>query len=146
MKIVEDIIRVKKKGKRDLPRNYNAAKKATVSSRFKNKISVKKTGEKPRNLLQSLAEILQRGKKAANLKSLISSNKRLILGMIVVILVFIGLFLYNSDKNIPASIENIASELKKENELLEKEISEMEEFNSGDALKNINKRIEELGS
>ena len=130
MRIVEDITRVKKEDKRDLSENYNATKKAAVSSRFKNKIPAQTAEEKIT--------------KASDLESLIILNKRLIFGMIAVILVFIGLFLYNSDKNIPASIENIASELKKENELLEKEISEMEEFNSGDALKNINKRIEQL--
>ncbi len=130
MRIVEDIVRVKKEGKGDLLKNYNTAKKAAVSSRFKNKIPAQTAEEKIT--------------KASDLESLIILNKRLIFGMIAVILVFIGLFLYNSDKNIPASIENIASELKKENELLEKEISEMEEFNSGDALKNINKRIEQL--
>ncbi|MCK4592231.1 hypothetical protein KAT63_02185 [Candidatus Parcubacteria bacterium] len=130
MRIVEDIVRVKKEGKGDLLKNYNTAKKAAVSSRFKNKIPAQTAEEKIT--------------KASDLESLIILNKRLIFGMIAVILVFIGLFLYNSDKNIPASIENIATELEKENELLEKEISEMEEFNSGDALKNINKRIEQL--
>ena len=128
MRIVEDIIRVKKKGKEDLPRNYNAAKKAVVSSRFKNKIPVQTAEEKIT--------------KASGSESLIILNKRLILGMIAVLLVLIGSFLYNSNKDIPVSIENISADLEKENELLEKEISEVEDNN--DTLRNINRRIEQL--
>lgn len=136
MRIVEDIIRVKKKGKEDLPRNYNAAKKykppptPPYQEGGKNKIPAQTAEEKIT--------------KASGSESLIILNKRLIFGMIVVLLVLIGLFLYNSDKDIPISIENIATELEKENELFEKEISELEEFNSGDALEDINKRIEEM--
>jgi len=128
MRIVKDIIRVKKKGKEDLPRNYSAAKKAVVSSRFKNKISAQTAEEKIT--------------KASSLESLIILNKRLIFGMVVVLFVLVELFLYNSDKNIPISIENISTELEKENELLEKEISEAEDSN--DTLRNINRRIEEM--
>ena len=128
MRIVEDITRVKKKGKGDLLKNCNAAKKAAVSSHVKNKIPARKTKEKIT--------------KASGLESLIILNKRLIFGITVVLFVFIGLFLYNSDKDIPVSIENISAELEKENELLEKEISEIE--NSDDILRNINQRIEEM--
>ncbi|MCK4891792.1 MAG: hypothetical protein KAS78_03940 [Candidatus Pacebacteria bacterium] len=128
MRIVEDITRVKKKGKEDLLKNYNAAKKAAVSSRVKNKIPAQTAEEKIT--------------KSSGLENLIISNKRLIFGMIVVLLVLIGLFLYNSDKDIPVSIENISAELKKENELLEKEISEAEDNN--DTLRNVNRKIEQL--
>jgi hypothetical protein len=121
MRIVEDIVRVKRKKRRDLLSN-NEAKKIVYYSRFKDKV---------------LAENAENNKrKTISLKNLISFNKRLIFGMagvLFVFTVFVGLFLYNSDKSIPISVENIAAELEKENELFEKEISELEEFNSGDA-------------
>ena len=131
MRIVEDIICVKKDNKKDLLRNYNAAKKVAASSRSKNKTDVRSVENK--------------AKKVTNLESLISSNKRLIFGIIFISfisIVFMGLFLYNSDKEVPVSVENIATELEKENELLEKEISEIEESDSNDALENIIRRIE----
>lgn len=130
MRIVEDIICVKKDSKKDLLRNYNAAKKVAASSRSKNKTDVRSVENK--------------AKKVTNLESLISSNKRLIFGIIFISfisIVFMGLFLYNSDKEVPVSVENIATELEKENELLEKEISEIEESDSNDALENIIRRI-----
>ncbi|MCK5084104.1 MAG: hypothetical protein KAQ64_00420 [Candidatus Pacebacteria bacterium] len=130
MRIVEDIICVKKDNKKDLLRNYNAAKKVAASSRSKNKTDVRSVENK--------------AKKVTNLESLISSNKRLIFGIIFISfisIVFMGLFLYNSDKEVPVSVENIATELEKENELLEKEISEIEESDSNDALENIIRRI-----
>ena len=132
-RIVEDIVRVEKKDKGDLLENYNTTKKIVYYSRFKNKTPAKSAENKAR--------------KATNLESLISSNKRLIFGIAAVLFVFtvfVGLFLYNSDKSIPISIENITAELEKENELLEKEISEIEKFDSDDALKDINQRIEEM--
>ncbi|MEA2098076.1 MAG: hypothetical protein U9P70_03325 [Patescibacteria group bacterium] len=142
MRIVEDIVRVKKESKSDLPKNYSVVKKTAVSTRSEKKIFTKSV-KKARSKIKKT----KKAKKTIKLEHLVSTDGRLILGMIVVLFIYIffmWFFLYDGKKDVPASIENTVAELEKEDELSKKEIDELEEFYSGELLEDTIERIKEM--
>ena len=134
MRIIEDIVRVKKEGKNNLPKNYSTAKKTIVLMHPEKKAPAKNVKSKTK-------------KRIIKLENLVSTDGKLILGMIAVLFIYIffmGLFLYDDKKDIPPSIENTVTELEKEDELLKKEINELEEFYTGELLEDTIERIEKM--
>ena len=147
MRIIEDIVRVEKGNRGDLPKSFSVVKKTEVPVRSKKKASVFQKKAFQRALKKNIKSKIKRTKKTIKLEDLVSRDGKLILWMLVVLLAyifFIGIFLYDNKKDVPASIENTIIELEKEDEIFRKEMEELDKFYSGELLEDTVERIEKM--
>ena len=147
MRIIEDIVRVEKGSKGNLPKSFSVVKKTEVSVRSKKKALVSKKKEFQRALKKNIKSKIKRTKKTIKLEDLVSRDGKLILWMLVVLLAyifFIGIFLYDNKKDVPVSIENTIAELEEEDEIFRKEMEELDKFYSGELLEDTVERIEKM--
>ena len=147
MRIIEDIVRVEKGNRNDLPKSFSVAKKSEAPVRSKKKTLVSKKKAFQRVPKKNIKSKTKRTKKTIKLEDLVSKDGKLILWMLVILLAyifFIGIFLYDNKKDVPASIENTITELEKEDEIFRKEMEELDKFYSGELLEDTVERIEKM--
>jgi len=147
MRIIEDIVRVEKGSKGNLPKNFSVVKKTEALVCSKKKASVFKKKAFRRELKKNIKSKIKRTKKTIKLEDLVSRDGKLILWMLVILLAyifFIGLFLYNDKEDIPPPIESTIAELEKEDEIFRKEMEELDKFYSGELLEDSVERIEKM--
>ena len=147
MRIIEDIVRVEKGNRGDLPKSFSVAKKTEAPVRSKKKTPVSKKKAFQRVPKKNIKSKTKRTKKTIKLEDLVSKDGKLILWMLVILLAyifFIGIFLYDNKKDVPASIENTITELEKEDEIFRKEMEELDKFYSGELLEDTVERIEKM--
>ena len=147
MRIIEDIVRVEKGSKGNLPKSFSVVKKTEAPVRSNKKAPVSKKKAFQRVLKKNIKSKIKRTKKTIKLEDLVSRDGKLILWMLVVLLAyifFIGIFLYDNKKDVPVSIENTIAELEKEDEIFRKEMEELDKFYSGELLEDTVERIEKM--
>ena len=145
MRIIEDIVRVEKGGKGDSPKSFSVAKKAVSPVRSEKKTPVLKKKAPRRAPKKNIKSKAKKAKRTIKPEDLVSRDGKLILWMLIILLAyifFIGIFLYDNKKDVPASIENTIIELEKEDEISRKEMEELDKFYSGELLEDTVKRIE----
>jgi len=127
-RIVEDIITIKKepiKQKRKLLNNYNIKPNYIALEKKDNKIPTKKNNIIHQDDKTKVEELIIP-------KSLLVFNKKLFIGLFVVlfIVIFIGIIFLTLNSNDTTSINEISNKLKFENEILKKEIDDLEKTNN----------------